>query len=180
MKNFFDSYQPLFDTVVRLLGNGWRINLLDDCQYRIKLTSPQYKNYSIHIRMHKQRLLITGNVNSRTWRSQLYSCTVSPHRNPVDISEDIKRKILVNAKPDIDKAQMYERNRLSEQEGKQIIKGMLSQLVELENWHGTLTGFRASNGLTGCVAEQNNGYEMLVRGADLDQLIKLAGLIKEL
>jgi len=98
----------------------------------------------------------------------------------VDISEDIKRKILVNAKPDIEKAQMYERNRLSEQEKKQIIKGMLSQLVELENWHGMLTGFRTSNGLTGWVAEQNNGYEMLVRGADLDQLIKLAGLIKQL
>ncbi len=36
-KNFFERYQPVFEIVCRILGNGWRVNLLDDCQYRIKL-----------------------------------------------------------------------------------------------------------------------------------------------
>ncbi len=43
-KNFFERYKPVFEIVCRILGNGWRVNLLDDCQYRIKLTSPDFKN----------------------------------------------------------------------------------------------------------------------------------------
>ncbi len=33
-KNFFERYKPVFEIVCRILGNGWRVNLLDDCQYR--------------------------------------------------------------------------------------------------------------------------------------------------
>ncbi len=180
MKTFFETYKSVFDIVVRLLGNGWRVNLLDDCQYRIKLTSPQFRNYSVHIRMSKQRLSIVGSVDSRSWRSPCYSCTVSTQRSPVDIAADIKRKILYNVQQDVEKAQEYERNVRTEQEQKQILKGMLSQLVQLENWHGTLTGFKATNGLNGQVTERYDGYEILVRGFNLDQLIKLTGMIKEL
>lgn len=180
MKTFFEQYQPVFEVVCRLLGEGWRVNLLDDCQFRIKLTSPDFRNYSIHIRMEKERLHIVGGVDTRLWRSPVYFCTLSPQRNPVDIANDIQRKILVNAQQDIEKAREYEFSQRIEQEEKKILFGMMSRLVELENWHGTLTGFKTENGLNGYVSEGNNGYEMHIRGVSLDKLIKLAGLIKQL
>lgn len=156
------------------------MNLLDDCQYRIKLTSPKFKNYSVHIRMEKQRLSIVGSVDSRSWRSPCYSCTVSPFRNPVEIAADIERKILANALQDVKKALECENNLQAEREKTRILKGMLSQLVQLENWYGTLTGFKVENGLNGQITEHGDGYGFLVRGLSLDQLIKLTGMVKQL
>lgn len=180
MKSFFERWQPVFEIVSRILGNGWRVNLLDDCKYRVKLTSPQYKNYSVHIRMEKERLAIIGSVDSRNWRSPCYSCTVSPHRDPVEIAADIERKILVNAPQDIEKYQEYERNLQDEQEKKRILKGMLSQIVQLESYYGVLTGFDAENGLYGKITEHGDNYDIFIRGMNIDQLVKLAGMVKQL
>lgn len=180
MKSFFERWQPVFEIVCRILGNGWRVNLLDDCQYRIKLTSPKFKNYSVHIRNEKERLSIVGSVDSRNWRSPCYSCTVSLFRNPVEIAADIERKVLANALQDVEKALECEKNIQAEREQKRILKGMLSQLVQLENWYGTLTGFKVENGLNGQITEHGDGYGFLVRGLSLDQLIKLTGMVKQL
>ncbi|HDS4462417.1 TPA: hypothetical protein QH403_004721 [Escherichia coli] len=179
-KNFFERYQPVFEIVCRILGNGWRVNLLDDCQYRIKLTSSQFKNYSIHIRMEKGRLVIIGSVDSRSWRSPYHTCTVSPERNPVEIAADIGKKILTDALDNVDMAREYEQQLQRKREQKQILKGMLSRLVRLESRHGTLTEFKVENGLDGNVSERGDGYEMVIRGLSVDQLIKVAGFIKQL
>ncbi|MCV5688159.1 hypothetical protein OFN32_28535, partial [Escherichia coli] len=112
---------------------GWRVNLLDDCQYRIKLTSPDFKNYSIHIRMEKGRLVIIGSVDSRSWRSPYHTCTVSPERNPVEIAADIEKKILSDALDNVDMAREYEQQLQQKREKKLILKGMLSRLVHLES-----------------------------------------------
>lgn len=180
MKSFFERWQPVFDIVCRILGNGWRVNLLDDCQYRIKITSPHFRNYSVHIRMDKERLSIVGSVDSRNWRSPSYSCTVSLQRNPVEIAADIERKILVNALQDVEKALESEKNLQAEREKKRILKGMLSQLVHLESWNGALTGFKACNGLNGKVTESSDSYELFIRGLSMDQLVKLTGMVKQL
>ena len=177
---FFERYQPVFEIVCRILGNGWRVNLLDDCQYRIKLTSPQYKNYSIHIRMEKGRLVIIGSVDSRSWRSHYHTCTESPARNPVELAADIEKKILTDAFENVEKAMVYERQLQKKREQTQILKGMLSRLIRLDSWHGTLTGFKVENGLDGNVSERGDGFEMVIRGLSVDQLIKVAGFIKQL
>lgn len=121
-----------------------------------------------------------GSVDSRNWRSPCYSCTVSLFRNPVEIAADIERKILANALQDVEKALECEKNIQAEREQKRILKGMLSQLVQLENWYGTLTGFKVENGLNGQITEHGDGYGFLVRGLSLDQLIKLTGMVKQL
>lgn len=180
MNSFFERYQPVFEIVCRILGNGWRVNLLDDCQYRVKLTSPHFKKYSVHIRMDRDRLAIVGSVDSRNWRNPCYSCTVSPQRNPVDIAADIERKILVNARRDVEIAKEYERDLQRKSEQRRILKGMLSQLVHLDSWHGTLTGFKVENGLDGNVTERGDGYEVVIRGLNVDQLVKLTGMVKKL
>ena len=178
--NFFERYRETFEIVCRVLGNGWRINTVDTCEYRLKLTSPLFKKYSLYIRMEKGRLVIIGSVDSRNWRSPYHTCTVSAQRNPVAIAADIYNKILINALHDIEISKEYDNKLQKEQEKNQILKGMLSQLVMLEHWHGTLTGFKAVNGLSGHVTERGDGYEVLIRGLDLDQLVKLSGLIKHL
>lgn len=180
MKSFFERWQPVFEIVVRLLGNGWRVNLLDDCQYRIKLTTPKLKRYAITVREEKGRIVIHGFVDSRQWHGHGARCTVSPLRAATGIAEDIRRKILTTAQEDVRKAQEAEQKQRDMQEQEKIIKGMLAQLVKLENWHDTLTGFKAANGLDGKITGHYNGYGLFVQGLSVEQLIKLTGAIKQL
>lgn len=180
MNSFFERYKPVFEVVVRLLGNGWRVNLLDDCQYRIKLTTPALKRYAITVREEKGRLVIHGFVVSRQWHGHGARCTVSPSRSATGIAEDIRRKILTSAQEDVTKAQEAEQKQRDAQEQEKIIKGMLSQLVKLESWHDALTGFKAENGLNGKITDYCGGYTMVVQGLSVEQLIKLTGVIKQL
>lgn len=178
--SFFEKYRPVFEVVARLLENGWRVNLLDDCQYRIKLTTPELKRYVITVREEKGRLVINGFVESRQWHGHGALCTVSPSREVTGIADDIRRKILIHAREDVEKAQEAEREQRDAQEQETIIKGMLSQLVKLDNWHNALTGFKSGNGLNGKITEHDNGYGLFVQGLSVDQLIKLTGAIKQL
>ncbi|EIT9025714.1 hypothetical protein L3T44_005182 [Escherichia coli] len=180
MNSFFERYQPVFEIVARLLGNGWRVNLLDDCQYRIKLTTPELKRYALTVREEKGRLVIHGFVESRQWHGYGARCTVSPSRGATGIADDIHRKILSAAWEDVEKAQEAERAQRDALEQEKIIKGMLAQLVKLDNWHDALTGFKVENGLSGKITDQYNGYGLFVQGLNLDQLIKLTGAIKQL
>ncbi|EMW8476355.1 hypothetical protein AAFP45_004623 [Salmonella enterica] len=180
MNSFFERYKPVFEIVARLLGNGWRVNLLDDCQYRIKLTTPELKRYALTVREDKGRLVIHGFVESRQWHGYGARCTVSLSRGATGIADDIRRKILSAAWEDVEKAQEAERAQRDAQEQEKIIKGMLSQLVTLNNWHNALTGFKAENGLDGKITDHFNGYGLFVQGLSVDQLIKLTGAIKQL
>ncbi|WP_392588963.1 hypothetical protein AB3M75_24730 (plasmid) [Serratia ureilytica] len=180
MNSFFERYQHVFEIVARLLGNGWRVNLLDDCQYRIKLTTPELKRYALTVREEKGRLVIHGFVESRQWHGYGARCTVSLSRGATCIADDIRRKILSASWEDVEKAQEAERAQRDAQEHEKIIKGMLSQLVTLNNWHNALTGFKAENGLDGKITDHFNGYGLFVQGLSVDQLIKLTGAIKQL
>ncbi|CAO94883.1 hypothetical protein [Erwinia tasmaniensis] len=178
MQNFFDKWQPVFEIVARLLGKGWRVNLLDACPYRIKLTTPELKRYSLMVREEKCRLVINGFVESRHGHGA--RCTVSQSRGVTGIADDIRRKILTTAQEDVKKAQDAEQAQRDAQEQEKIIKGMLSQLVTLDNWHDALTGFKAENGLSGKITNHFNGYGLFVQGLSVEQLIKLTGAIKQL
>ena len=180
MNSFFERYKPVFEVVARLLGNGWRVNLLDDCQYRIKLTTPELKRYALTAREEKGRLVIHGFVESRQWHGHGARCTVSPSRSAAGIADDIRRKILSAAWEDVEKAQEAERKQRDAQEQDKIIKGMLSQLVKLDNWHNALTGFKVGNGLSGKITDHYNGYGLFVQGLNVEQLIKLTGAITKL
>lgn len=177
---FFEKYRPVFEVVARLLGNGWGINLLSDCHYQIKLTSPAYKNFNIIIRQDGQRLNIWGGVSSRYWRGTGVRCTVALNRKPDAIAAEITRKILPVAPEEIEKAQAAEKGHREEVEKIQILKGMLARLVHLENWYNTLTGFKVNNGLSGSVKEKGGSYQLKIEGLNTDQLIKLVGIVSQL
>lgn len=57
---------------------------------------------------------------------------------------------------------------------------MLSQIVKLESYYGALTGFEAENGLYGKINERGDGYDIDIRGMNIEQLVKLAGMVKQL
>ncbi|ENP7393672.1 hypothetical protein ACEC56_004913 [Salmonella enterica] len=63
MNSFFERYKPVFEIVARLLGNDWRVNRLDDCQYRIKLTS-HYNDYGLFVQglSVEQLIKLTGSI----------------------------------------------------------------------------------------------------------------------
>ncbi|MCZ8812463.1 hypothetical protein OM195_20845 [Escherichia albertii] len=153
------------------------MNLIDDCQYRIKLTSPLYKNFSVHIRMEKNRLAIVGSVDCRSWRSPCHTCTVSPQRNPVDIAGDIQRKILLTARQEVEQAINCDKERQNKREQEMIVKGMLAQQVQLTPHYNALTGFKTMNGVHGAVTENHSGYGIKIDGLTTDQLIKVVGYI---
>lgn len=104
MKDFKESYQSVFEIICRCLGDNWRINLLiNDC-YRIRITSNMFIGFSLQVREEKNRFSIMGSFDSRIHRGNIYSCTVSKDRNPVHIAEDIKRKIISFSQDEISKA----------------------------------------------------------------------------
>lgn len=177
-KSFFEKYSVVFDTVCRLLGNGWRVNRLDDCEYRIKLTSPVYRGFSIMIRNEKQRLHIGGSADSRLYRGTYYKCTLAQDRTAAAIARTIEQKILLNAAVELTRAKDAEKAHQKAQESDIIIKGMLSRLVKLEGHYNAFTGFTADNGLYGSINTHYDGYSMTVKGLSTENLIKLTGMIK--
>jgi hypothetical protein len=180
MTTFSEKYQPVFEVVCRILGNGWRVNKLDNYQHRIKLTSTEIRKYSIIIRLERERFFIVGSVDSLVWHGNPSVCTVSITRNPVGIANDISRKILANALDEIELLREHESALQEKQDKVRIIKGMLSQLLSISPWYGALTGFNADNGLAGKILQNGDDYEMVIRGLNVDQLIKVAVFIKKL
>ncbi|HGJ5868505.1 hypothetical protein [Arsenophonus nasoniae] len=175
---FFEQYKPVLEVVCRLLGNNWRVNLLDGCQYRIKLTSPDLRGYIITIRREDGRLVLTGFVDSRLYRGTYFKCTLALGRKPAAIAQAIERKILKDAWEELAKAQDAEKSHENAREQDNIIKGMLSRLVKLENHYNTFTGFKAENGLGGSVTRRFDGYGLTVQGLSVEQLVKLTGILK--
>lgn len=175
--NFFDQYRPVFEVVCRMLGRNWRVNLLDDCQYRIKLTSPDFRGFIITVRQEQRRLVLMGFVDSRLYRGTYFKCTVAPDRKPDAIAQTITRKILYGAREELIKAKEIEKSHQDAQEQDKIIKGMLSRQVKLESHYNAFTGFQADNGLQGNVIKRFDGYGLTVQGLTVEQLVKLTGII---
>lgn len=175
---FFDQYKPVFDVVCRLLGKKWRVNLLDDCQYRIKLTSPDLRGFIITVRPENGRIVLTGFVDSRLYRGTYFKCTLARDRKPVSIAQTIERKILKDAAEEISKARDAEKSHQDAREQEQIIKGMLSRLVKLESHYNAFTGFKSGNGLQGNITKRFDGYGLTVQGLNVEQLVKLTGILK--
>ncbi|EEP1426244.1 TPA: hypothetical protein ACHK3Z_004798 [Escherichia coli] len=174
---FFDQYRPVFEVVCRMLGGNWRVNLLDDCQYRIKLTSPDFRGFIIIVRQEQGRLVLTGFVDSRLYRGTYFKCTVASDRKPDAIAQTITRKILCCVREELIKAREIEKSHQDAREQDKIIKGMLSRLVKLESHYNAFTGFRADNDLRGDITKRFDGYGLTVQGLTVEQLVKLTGII---
>ena len=91
--NSFEQYHPVFEVVCRILGNGWRVNKLDDCSSRIKRRHRSLKLLCMHIRMGKDRFSVVGSVDSRSWRSPHHVCrTLSRNGIPLILQPISKAK----------------------------------------------------------------------------------------
>ncbi|PII85125.1 hypothetical protein BL250_12525 [Erwinia sp. OLTSP20] len=180
MKTFQERYSPFFESICRMLGNSWRVNYNKSWNYRIFLTSPEYKNYSVSVADDKGRLRIYGSVDSRICRIDGHSCTVSPGRDQHVIAAEIQRKILVYAPEEIEKAKLYEQGYTNSQEHKKIVKGMLSQLVSLSGYYNALTGYVTSSGIRGAVEERSGGYDLKVENLSTEELIRVVGFLSEM
>ncbi|HGJ5856154.1 hypothetical protein [Arsenophonus nasoniae] len=181
-KTFKSAYLPLFERVCVFMGSGWRINKLhQDEEHLIKLMNPTLKNYSIVCRREKDRIMIYGSVDYYHYRyGKLAKCSVSLTRNASAIAEDIKRKVLITAVDEINKANEYHQKEQEKKEQKRILKGMLAQQVKLESYYNAITGIVASSGIHGKVKEGYDGYNLKLYKLNTEQLIKIVGFVSTL
>lgn len=181
MSNFKDQYTEVFNIVCRFLGDGWRINQLEnDYAHRIKLTSPLYKNYYISARIEKGRIRLFGTVDSKYFRGGYHSCSVTPKREPWAIASDIKKKILFDAVEQIKLADVARKSQEDQQDEIRLIKGLLSRLVTLESHYGALCGFKHGR-VSGAIEQRYSGsYTLKIDSLDKDTLIRVVGFLSTL
>lgn len=147
----------------------------------IKLTNPTLKNYSIVAKLEKNRIIIYGGIDYHHYSyAKLAKCTVSLIRNARSIAQDIKRKILINAVDEINKANDYHQKKQQDEEHRKIVKGMLTRLVKLTPYWNAMTGIKTLSGIDGTIRESYNGYVVQFDGLTTEQLIKLVGFISVL
>ncbi|HHQ6539545.1 TPA: hypothetical protein ACSTJY_004975 [Serratia fonticola] len=181
MKNFKEQYEGIFNIVCRFLGGGWRVNQLDTVnKHRIKLTSPDFRDYAVYVRLEKDRIHIGGGVNSKLYQGGYNSCTVSPTKEPWLIANDIKRKIIFNAEEYIGYAKVARESNKDDQDEKELVKGLLSRLVEISSHWGVLCGFK-HGALCGTVEQRYSGSYMLkIDSLDKDKLVRIVGFLSTL
>lgn len=181
-QTFKSKYLPMFAKVCSFLGDGWRIDTLDqDYDHRIKLTAPNYKKYSICARLEKGRIIITGSVDYQYYPYAISSrCTVNICRNPRAVADDIRKKILPGALDMISEAMNHHRNERQEADHRQIVLSMLRHQVTLTNHYHALTGFNNGKGVMGVIKEVAHQYQISIDNLSTDQLIKLMGFVSTL
>ncbi|EGY28701.1 hypothetical protein Rin_00013620 [Candidatus Regiella insecticola 5.15] len=178
-KTFKSEYLPLFERVCVFLGEGWRVNKLQqNDEHQIKLTNPTLKNYSIVARLVKNRIMIYGSIDYHYYHyGKLAKCTISLTRNARAVAKDIKRKVLITAVDEINKANQFHQKERENKEQKRILKGMLAQQVKLKFYHNAITDIVASSGINGRVKDGYDGYQLKLYRLTTDQLIEIVGFI---
>lgn len=179
--NFKQRNTDKFDLVCRILGEGWRINKLDEYDHQIKLTSPDYKHYSIFIREQKGRLIINGSVDYRYYSySKGQSCSVSLTRPVRQLAADIKKKILTDAHERIAEAVSYRNKMKSNQDEDSQVKALLGKLVDVSDYYNRLCAFnhKKIRGSVDCRFYRD--FDVEITNLDKEQLFKLMGFISTL
>lgn len=181
---FFSRYEVVFNRVCAFLGDGWRIDRCREDCYRIYLVNPAYRNYSISASLKKDRISLFGSVPKARRGNSYDSCTVSPLRDAAGIAQDIKRKILVNARKHIDHFDADLSGEKQRREERQIVTNLLSRLVDVQKYtgyYGGLCHIKTAQGNGGKVDEICSGnYRLEVCDLSTDQLIKLVGFLSTL
>lgn len=181
---FSIRYLEFFNRVCAFLGDGWRVDRRDlENGHRILISNPAYQYFSITVRMTKGRFHIFGSVPKYTgcdWSS----CTAAPNRQPWEIAEDIRRKILVNARRQIQLYMAEKTERQKKIDSREILIHSLSKLVRATRYsdynRSGLCSLEAPNGIYGGVKESNHGYSLELSRLSTDQLIKVIGFISTL
>lgn len=158
MESFKDKYSLIFEIVAQLLDNGWRVNKLEsDYVHRIKLTSPNFKNFAITARMDKGRIYISGGIIHHLFKGEWRHCTVSPNRQPIAITNDIERKILLTALEQVEYARIEIKKHYDKIDEREIVKSSIGRVMKLSHSHYCLCGFQ-HNEIMGSVKETHGGY----------------------
>ncbi|AJI85200.1 hypothetical protein AW19_4142 (plasmid) [Yersinia frederiksenii Y225] len=181
MDGFKDKYSLIFDVVAQLLGNGWRINKLESaCDYRIKLTSPNFKYFAIIARMDKGRIYISGGIIHHLFKGEWLHCTVSPHRQPIAIATDIERKILPTALTQVESAMREIKKHSDKKAEREIVISSIGRVMKLSHSHYCLCGFQ-HNEIIGSVKETYGGYfDLNISRLTKEKLLYVTGFLSTL
>ncbi|WP_233981880.1 hypothetical protein [Pectobacterium versatile] len=184
MKNFIETYLPVFLRVCFFLGSDWRVDQrkLDD-HYRIHLFTPKLNNYGITVRSEKNRIVIIGGVNRSISNISCSRCTVSLTRTPQEIAREIKKRILPEAETQISKADKDLTEAKVQVEEKNGLIHLLSQFIDTKDYsklYAIFCEIRA-HGVSGDISGGwSNTYNLDLKNLSKDQLLKIAGFLSTL
>lgn len=184
MNEFKEQYEELFNAVTHCMGNSWRVNQLTERTDVIKLTSPAYSGLSLYVRRDSDRLVITGHVPAHWSYCACSRCTVSVNRPARQIAADIMRKILPDGFKWLDEAREYQAKVKAKKESDAILKGLLSNLVDVSEGysHNHTFCFWETNKIDGSVEEDcyESYYRLKANRLTKDELIRVIGFISTL
>ncbi|MQL50034.1 MULTISPECIES: hypothetical protein [Photorhabdus] len=177
MDHFKKNFTNTFEVVCKFLGDGWRVDKLEPgYEYRIKLTSLNFKHFVIVATMEKGRIQISGGVSHGVW----CVCSVSTRRQPLAIARDIKRKILSSALGQIELLEAEIKKNQKRTEEREIVKSSIGCVVELQPNYYDLCSFKHGR-IHGTVKESYDGcYNLHLSCLSKDELIYLVGFLSTL
>lgn len=181
MSTFQELYLDNFKQVCLFLGGKWCVNSLDkENSHQIKLTSPDFRNFAIRVRLDNGRICITGSViHSRGSRKGL-ACTVSPDRPARQIARDIQRKILSAAPPLIAEALKWETEHQQDVELARYTKALIGKLAHVSSNYAGLCCWKSGD-IYGDVSHgYKDMYSMKIAQLSTENLIKVIGFISTL
>lgn len=181
---FHEKYFSHFVRVCAELGAGWRIDVRQACEYRLRIINPDYRHFLLLAMMEKGRIVILGVLKDNKYGDfgVRLKCTVSPERSAAAIAGDIKRKILKDAPALIAKYEEMHKKYCAKQEQAEILRGALSRLVRISKGYnsGELARIETDKKICGIVHEGYRGYGVELSGLSADDLIKIAGCLSNL
>lgn len=89
---FHKKYFSHFVRVCAELGDGWRIDIRQACEYRIRMINPNYRHFILLAMMKKGRIVILGLLKDNKYGDfgMRLKCSVSTERSAAAIAGDIK------------------------------------------------------------------------------------------
>lgn len=184
MFKFKEKYNAYFEQVADFLGEGWKVEKRG-YDHLVVLFNPSLWGYIVCVRLSREgRFEITDSFSSSLSSfnyTRQNKCTASTAREPSAIARDIKRKLLFNAEEKVATVKKCKQQSDLEIDTSKIIKGSLSQLVNVSDHYSKICGFD-HNRINGVIdgRAKNDSYYLDLRNLTQHELIKIVALISEL
>lgn len=177
--NFSEKYSDFFSSVCERLGNGWRVNKLDKDDHRIKIFSPNVKNFIVIARIENGRFKIGGTVESKINRYDWLQLTADTKKSAEKIASDIYNKIIIFSGAMVHKRNEDLRIHQEVKERDQLILNLVSSMAYTRDYpHMASTQFKHSNGVTGFIKKASTGYDVKIESLCEEDMIKLIAYLK--
>lgn len=183
--NLLNSHEEFFNDVCKNLGSKWRLDLKNSDRFRVSIFNPEIKHYSVNFRVEDKRFIITDNIKPplKSFKSP-NRCTAAMTRKPKSLARDLERKIIFDSSIKLKEANDYLKGLRLEKENKDIIKGVINNLVSVSGHYSKICSFnhRKNRKISGTVDGyvKQDSYKLELTNLNQDQLIRIIAAVSGL